>query len=142
MGNLEAKRDWGHAEDYVKGIWRMLNQEEHNPNFDKPKDYVIASGETHTIREFLEKALTHAGVPFKANATEIDGQKVEYFNPETGDPIICINPKYFRPAEVKLLLGSPKAIEDELKWERKVSFDDLVKRMIDKDLELVQNFDR
>ena len=120
----------------------MLNQKECNPNFEKPKDYVIASGETHTIREFLEKALTHAGVPFKRNSTEIDGQKIEYFNPETGDPIVCINPKYFRPAEVKLLLGNPQAIENDLKWERKVSFDDLVKRMIDKDLELVQNFDR
>jgi len=142
LGNLEAKRDWGHAQDYVEGIWKMLNQEECNPNFEKPKDYVIASGETHTIREFLEKALTHAGVPFKRNSTEIDGQKIEYFNPETGDPIVCINSKYFRPAEVKLLLGNPQAIENDLKWERKVSFDDLVKRMIDKDLELVQNFDR
>tara|TARA_R100000008_G_scaffold86724_1_gene81143 strand:- start:9571 stop:10647 length:1077 start_codon:yes stop_codon:yes gene_type:complete len=140
LGNLEAKRDWGHAQDYVEGIWRMVNQEEYNPNFDSPKDYVIASGETHTIREFLEKALLHANIPFQLNATEIDGQKVEYFNPETGDPIVCINSKYFRPAEVKLLLGSPAAIEKDLKWKRNVSFDDLVKRMIDKDVELVKTF--
>lgn len=141
LGNLESKRDWGHAQDYIDGIWRMVNQEEFNPNFEKPKDYVIASGETHTIREFLEKALTQAKVPFQQNSTEIDQQKVEYFNPETGDPLVCINPKYYRPAEVDILLGDPTGIESELQWERKISFDDLVKRMVDKDLELVQNFD-
>jgi GDPmannose 4,6-dehydratase len=147
LGNLDAQRDWGHAEDYVDGIWRMVNQEEYNPNFDVPRDYVIATGEAHTIREFLEKSFKYAGVPFKVLKTPVnahpepDGLKLEYVNPETQDPLVSINPKYFRPAEVKLLLGSPKNIENDLKWNRKVSFDDLVKRMIDKDLELVQNFD-
>jgi len=142
LGNLESKRDWGHAEDYVDGIWRMVNQEEFNPNFEKPKDYVIASGETHTIREFLEKSFEHAGVPFKSSeGLEIDGQRTEYFNPETGDPLVLINPKYFRPAEIDILLGNPRAIEEELQWKRKINFDTLVKRMIDKDLGLVQNLD-
>lgn len=140
LGNLESKRDWGHAQDYVEGIWRMVNQEEYNKNFEKPKDYVIATGETHTIREFLEKALIRAGVPFKRSESEIDGQQVEYFNPNTGDPLVCINPKYFRPAEVNLLLGDPSAIENDLGWERKISFENLIERMVDKDLELVQNF--
>ena len=120
----------------------MVNQEEFNPNFEKPKDYVIATGETHTIREFLEKALTHAQIPFKASENlEVDGQRIEYFNPETGDPLVFINPKYFRPAEVQILLGDPTAIESDLQWERKITFDDLIKRMVDKDLELVQTFD-
>ncbi len=141
LGNLDSKRDWGHAEDYVEGIWRMVNQEEFNPNFNEPKDYVIASGETHTIREFLEKALIYAKVPFKHNSTNVNGHRIEYFNPETGDPLVCINPKYYRPAEVEILLGDPNAIEHELQWERKISFDDLIKRMIDRDLDLVQNFD-
>ena len=142
LGNLDAQRDWGHAEDYVDGIWRMVNQEEYNPNFDVPRDYVIATGETHTIREFLEKSFKYAGVPFKALKPPADpnGLLLEYVNPETQDPLVRINPKYFRPAEVKLLLGNPKNIENDLKWKRRVSFDDLVKRMIDKDLELVQNF--
>ena len=142
LGNLESKRDWGHAQDYVEGIWRMVNQEEFNPNFEKPKDYVIATGQTHTIREFLEKALTRAQIPFKVSENlEVDGQRIEYFNPETGDPLVFINPKYFRPAEVEILLGDPSAIESDLQWERKITFDDLVKRMVDKDLELIQTFD-
>ena len=139
LGNLESKRDWGHAQDYIEGIWRMVNQQEFNPNFESPKDYIIATGETHTIREFLEKAMTRAEIIFKQSDTTVEGQKVEYFNPETGDPLVCINPKYFRPAEVNILLGSPSAIEKDLNWTRKVSFDDLVKRMVDRDLELVQN---
>lgn len=142
LGNLESKRDWGHAQDYVEGIWRMVNQEEFNPNFEKPKDYVIATGQTHTIREFLEKALTRTQIPFKVSENlEVDGQRIEYFNPETGDPLVFINPKYFRPAEVEILLGDPSAIESDLQWERKITFDDLVKRMVDKDLELIQTFD-
>ena len=141
LGNLDSKRDWGHAQDYVEGIWRMVNQEEYNKNFKEPKDYVIATGETHTIREFLEKSLAHAGIPFEKNYTTIEGQQIAYFNPETGDPLVYINPKYFRPAEVNILLGNPTQIENDLEWTRKVSFDDLVKRMVDKDLELVQNFD-
>ena len=142
LGNLDSKRDWGHAADYIEGIWRMVNQEEFNPNFEKPKDYVIATGETRTIREFLEKSLGRAGVPFKASeGVEVNGQRVEYFNPENGDPLVCINPKYFRPAEVEILLGDPSAIEKELQWERKIDFDSLVKRMVDKDLSLAQSSD-
>ena len=141
LGNLDSKRDWGHAKDYIEGIWRMVNQEELNPNFKNPKDYVIATGETRSIREFLEKSFEHAEVPFKSSeGVEIDGQRIEYFHPETGDPLVCINPKYFRPAEVEILLGNPAAIEKDLQWERKIDFDTLVKRMIDKDLGLMQNF--
>jgi len=141
LGNLEAKRDWGHAMDYVEGIWRMVNQQEFNSNFTELKDYVIATGETHTIREFLEKAMVRAGIQFERTDAQIDGFKVEYIEANTKIPLICINPKYFRPAEVNILLGSPAAIEKDLKWERKISFQNLVERMVDKDLELVQAFD-
>jgi len=140
LGNLESKRDWGHAQDYVDGIWRMVNQEEFNPNFETLKDYVIATGETHTIREFLESAMTRAQIPFEKTYAIENEQRVEYIHPQTKLPLVCINPKYFRPAEVNLLLGNPCSIEKDLNWTREVSFDDLVNRMVDKDLELIKNF--
>ena len=127
LGNLDAKRDWSDSEDFVKGVWMMLNQ-------DRPKDYLLASGETHSIREFAEKAFMFAGIS--------GGWKGEGLNEEYGIQsksewisLIKINPKFFRPAEVDVLLGDPSSAEKELGWERTISFDSLVERMVKSDLE-------
>ena len=109
LGNLEAKRDWGHAEDYVEAMWLMLQQ-------DKPSDYVIGTGETHSVREFLDLAFAHAGL--EANA------------------YVKSDPRYLRPAEVDILLADPAKAQRELGWKAKVSFKELVKRMVDSDMEL------
>jgi GDPmannose 4,6-dehydratase len=108
LGNLEAKRDWGFAGDYVEAMWRMLQQEQ-------PDDYVIATGETHSVREFLEEAFSYQG---------LDWQKH-----------VVVDPKYFRPAEVDLLLGDPSKAKTALGWTPKVGFRDLVRLMVDADLE-------
>jgi len=110
LGNLDAKRDWGFAGDYVEGMWRMLQQ-------DAPDDYVLATGETHSVREFLEKAFEHAGLDWK--------QHVE------------IDPRYFRPAEVDLLLGDATKAHEHLGWKPRVGFSELVRMMVDADLALV-----
>lgn len=125
LGNMDAKRDWGYAGDYVEGMWRMLQQ-------DKPGDYVLASGETHTIREFCELAFKEIGVDIKwqgegADEVGVDGD---------GRTLIKINPEFFRPAEVDILLGNPKLSETKLGWKRKVDFPGLVKLMVWHDLGL------
>ena len=125
LGNLEAKRDWSDAEDFVDGIWKMLNQ-------DEPKEYVLASGETHTIREFVETAFTYAG--YGAEECHWKGKSVyeEYLH---GDKVLVqVNPEFYRPAEVELLLGDPTLAEKELGWERKTDFLGLVKKMVDNDI--------
>ena len=109
LGNLDAKRDWGHAEDYVNAMWLMLQQED-------PDDYVVATGETYTIREFLDAAFARVGI-------------------SDWDNYVVIDPKFFRPAEVDYLLGLPEKAEKQLGWERKVSFIDLANRMVDSDVE-------
>ncbi|MDK2973172.1 MAG: GDPmannose 4,6-dehydratase [Candidatus Sumerlaeota bacterium] len=111
LGNIDAKRDWGFAGDYVEAMWRMLQQE-------RPDDYVVATGETHTVREFLEIAFGHVNLDYQ-DYVEID-------------------PKYFRPSEVDLLLGDPGKAKRELGWEPKVSFRQLVEMMTDADLELAK----
>jgi GDPmannose 4,6-dehydratase len=110
LGNLDPKRDWGYAGDYVEGMWRMLQQ-------DKPGDYVLATGETHTIGEFLDLAFKEVG---------IDDWK----------PYVKQNPEFMRPAEVDILLGNPTKAEKELGWERQVDFPGLVKLMVQHDIEL------
>jgi len=129
LGNLDAKRDWGHSKDYVKAMWLMLQQ-------NKPDDYVIASGKTRTIREFATKAFKEAGIDivFKGK-----GIKEVGIDKKTNKVLLKINPDFFRPAEVELLLGDPRKAEKKLKWKREISFDDLVKRMVKNDLELVKN---
>lgn len=127
LGNLEAKRDWSDAEDFVNGIWLMLNQEE-------PKDYVLASGETHTIREFVEAAFSFAGFGREECRWEGEGLDEKYYH---GDQLLVeINSKFYRPAEVDLLLGDPTKAEISLDWERKTDFLGLVKKMIDNDIDL------
>jgi GDPmannose 4,6-dehydratase len=124
LGNLDAKRDWGHAKDYVEAMWLMLQKEE-------PEDYVIATGETHTVREFVELAFEEVGISIEWKGK---GEDEIGMNSETGDKIIKINPRYYRPAEVEVLLGDPSKAEKELGWERKISFKELVSGMVSYDL--------
>ncbi|MBS1118319.1 MAG: GDP-mannose 4,6-dehydratase [Deltaproteobacteria bacterium] len=109
LGNLEARRDWGHAEDYVDAMWRMLQQ-------DEPTDYVVGTGETHSVRELIELAFGRVGLPWQDH--------------------VRLDPRYLRPAEVDLLLADPAKARRELGWQAKVGFRALVERMVDSDLEL------
>lgn len=128
LGNLDAKRDWGHSSDYVRAMWLMLQQ-------DNPDDYVVATNETRTVREFVETAFSKVGIIIEWSGH--DAEEVGR-NKETGDIIVKINPDYYRPAEVDILIGNPEKAERVLGWERKVSFDELVERMVKNDLQLVQ----
>jgi GDPmannose 4,6-dehydratase len=108
LGNLDAKRDWGYARDYMEGAWRMLQA-------DEPDDYVLATGETHSVREFLDAAFGHAGLDWNEH--------------------VKIDERYFRPAEVDLLLGNAAKAKEKLGWEPTVHFDELVRMMVDHDRE-------
>ena len=127
LGNLDAKRDWGHAKDYVKAMWLMLQQ-------DKADDYVIATNETRTVREFVERAFKHVDIDIVW-----EGQDVNEIGKDakTGKTVVRINPQFFRPAEVDILIGNPAKAEAALGWKREISFDELVERMVRNDLELV-----
>ena len=122
LGNMDAKRDWGFAGDYVEGMWRILQQE-------KPQDYVLATNETHTVREFVELAFAEVGIEIEWKGTGVDEKG---YDKATGRMLVDVNPRYFRPAEVELLWGDSSKAERELGWERKVSFRDLVSMMVDK----------
>lgn len=126
IGNLDSKRDWGHAKDYVYGMWLMMQQ-------DKPDDYVLATNEYHSVREFIEKAFALRGYDIKWKGEGID--EIGY-DANTNKELIFISERYFRPAEVDELLGDPSKAKRELKWEHKYSFDDLVKEMVDYDCPL------
>lgn len=126
LGNLDAKRDWGHAKDYVEGMWRMLQQ-------DKPDDYVLATGETHPVREFVELAFNLVDIKIKWKGQGINEKGI---NAETGDVLVEVDEKYFRPTEVELLLGDPSKAKKELGWKHKYSFKELVEEMVEADLEL------
>jgi GDPmannose 4,6-dehydratase len=125
LGNIDAKRDWGHAKDFVYAQWLMLQQ-------DKPVDYVIATGETHTVREFVELAFKEIGVNIEWQGQGVNEKGVDT---KTGTILVEIDERYFRPAEVELLLGDPTKAEKELNWKRKVSFQELVSGMVKYDLE-------
>jgi len=127
LGNMEAKRDWGHSKDYVAAMWMMMQQE-------KADDYVIASGETHTVKEFVELAFNFAGIKIEWHGKDADTVGTDE---ATGKTLVKVNPKFFRPAEVELLLGDPSKAESTLGWIREVSFPELVKRMTENDLKLV-----
>ncbi|WP_019851347.1 GDP-mannose 4,6-dehydratase [Desulfitobacterium sp. PCE1] len=129
LGNMNAKRDWGHAQDYVKAMWLMLQQ-------DGPDDYVIASGETHTVREFVELAFGQVGKELKWVGEGIDEQGIDV---KTGNVIVKVNPTFFRPAEVEILLGDPSKAMKKLKWKREVSFKELVERMVAEDVKLLKD---
>ncbi len=127
LGNLDARRDWGHARDYVEGMWRIMQQ-------DAPDDYVLATGETHTVREFVERAFSVVG-------REIDwaGKGVDEigYDKRTGDRLIEIDPRYFRPTEVDYLLGNPEKARQRLGWEHTTSFEQLVAEMVETDLRII-----
>ena len=126
LGNLDAKRDWGFAKDYVEGMWLILQQK-------KPDDFVLATGETHTVREFVEAAFEEVGTKITWKGAGVDEKG---YDSETGKLLVDVNPKYFRPAEVDLLLGDPSKAQKVLGWQRKVSFRELVKLMIQADLKI------
>ena len=128
LGNMDAKRDWGHSKDYVRAMWLMLQQ-------DRPADYVIASHETHTVREFVELAFAEAGIHIRWEGEGVNEAGKEEL---TGKTVVRINPKFYRPAEVDLLLGNPSRAEKELGWRREVSFQELVGRMVENDMNLVE----
>jgi GDPmannose 4,6-dehydratase len=124
LGNLNAKRDWGHAKDYVYAQWLMLQQ-------NKPKDYVIASGETHTVREFVELAFNEIDIDIEWQGK---GEGERGLNKETKKILVSVSKEFFRPSEVELLLGDPSSAEKNLKWERRVSFKELVSEMVNYDI--------
>ncbi|MCX8128925.1 MAG: GDP-mannose 4,6-dehydratase [Clostridia bacterium] len=123
LGNLDAKRDWGFAGDYVEGMWLMLQQE-------KPADYVLATGETHTVREFVELAFGEVGIDIRWDGY---GVSEKGYDKKTGKLLVEVNPRYFRPTEVELLLGDPSKAERDLGWKRKVDFEGLVRMMVQAD---------
>jgi len=152
LGNLNAKRDWGHARDYVEMQWLMLQQ-------DKPDDFVIASGVQHSVREFIEQAAGELGITLCWEGEGVDeigivdsfdnrqsssalyddsGERLKIKGPKEGDVIIRIDPRYFRPTEVESLLGDPSKAKNELGWEPKISFEELVKEMVLADMEVAK----
>lgn len=128
LGNLSAKRDWGHAKDYVEAMWLMLQH-------DKPDDFVIATGETHSVREFVELAFQEMGVKIRWDGEGVDEKG---FDSSSGKCLVEVDPRYFRPTEVDLLLGDPSKAEKVLGWKRKISFKELVHCMVQQDLQLFQ----
>ena len=123
MGNIDSKRDWGHAKDYIEGMWRMLQ-------VDKPDDYVLASNEMHSVREFIEKAFGLKGFRIRWEGKGVDEKGYDEI---TGKLLITISDKYFRPAEVDLLLGDSTKARIELGWKPQYTFDKLVKEMVEHD---------
>jgi GDPmannose 4,6-dehydratase len=127
LGNLDAKRDWGHAREYVEGMWRILQQPE-------PDDYVLATGEVHSVREFVEKAFAQIDVPI---AWEGVGVEEKGLDAKSGRVLVQVDPRYFRPTEVDLLVGDPSKARSKLGWQHKVSFEQLVAEMVAADLETI-----
>ena len=123
LGNMDAKRDWGYAKEYVEGMWLMLQQE-------TPKDYVLATNETHTVREFVELAFKFVGITIIWRG---DNEQEQGIDSKTGEVRVEINPRYYRPTEVDLLLGNPLKAKEELGWEPKMKFKELVDLMIESD---------
>ncbi|MFA5957906.1 GDP-mannose 4,6-dehydratase [Hyphomicrobium sp.] len=128
LGNLDAKRDWGHARDYVEGMWMIVQN-------DQPGDYVLATGETHSVREFVELSFAQIGttIGWKGKGADEVG-----FDTSNGNELVRIDPKYFRPTEVDVLLGDPSKAHKELGWRHKVGFQDLVKEMVSADAALLE----
>jgi len=128
LGNLDAERDWGHARDYVEGMWMILQQ-------DEPDDYVLATGEKHSVREFVERAFDHIGrrIAWRGAGTAETG-----IDTKTGQVLVEVDPRYFRPTEVDALIGDASKAHQKLGWRHKTSFADLVKEMVESDLVEVQ----
>jgi len=128
LGNIDAKRDWGYAKEYVEGMWRMLQTE-------KPDDFVLATNETNTVREFVEIAFEFVGIRIYWKG---EGEQEKGYNAENGQVLVEIDPRYYRPTEVDLLLGDPRKAKDELGWQPKTSFKELVEMMVNSDWEKVR----
>ncbi|WP_337658940.1 GDP-mannose 4,6-dehydratase [Sphingorhabdus sp. Alg231-15] len=128
LGNLDSKRDWGHARDYVDGMWRMLQQ-------DTPDDYVLATGETHAVREFVERAFSEAGITISWSGSGVNEKGTDQ---ATGRVLVEVDPRYFRPTEVDLLIGDPSKAQKKLGWRASISFPELVREMMEADLGLVK----
>jgi GDP-mannose 4,6-dehydratase len=128
LGNLDAQRDWGYAKEYVEAMWLMLQQ-------PKPQDYVIATGKTYSVRTFVELAFKEIGIELAWHGTGIHEKG---FNKKTGKDLVAIDKKYFRPTEVELLIGNPIKAEQELGWKAKTTLSELVKLMVDADLQELQ----
>ena len=127
LGNLDAKRDWGHARDYVEGMWLMLQQAE-------PDDYVLATGESHSVREFVEAAFAHIGrrIVWRGNGVDETGT-----DDKSDQALVSIDPRYFRPTEVDQLLGNPAKAKRKLGWSHRISFGQLVAEMMESDLQRI-----
>jgi GDPmannose 4,6-dehydratase len=126
IGNLDAKRDWGHARDYVEGMWRIVQQ-------DEPDDFVLATGEAHSVREFVERAFAHVGVTITWRGSGVEEKGYD----AAGQLLIEVDPRYFRPTEVDFLLGDPGKARQKLGWVHQTSFLELVREMMESDLDLV-----
>ncbi len=127
LGNLDAKRDWGHARDYVEGMWRIVQH-------DTADDYVLATGETRTVREFVELSFAEIGKRLEWRGRDVEEQGLDA---DSGEVLVEIDPRYFRPTEVDLLLGDPSKAKAVLGWEHKTQFKELVSEMVTSDLEIV-----
>lgn len=145
LGNLDAKRDWGHAKDYVEGMWKMMQ-------LDKPEDFVLATGKTHSIREFSDQTFRKLGIEleFKGTGTDekgiiksIDSKILSNFNinetpVKVGDIVIEIDPTYFRPTEVDLLIGDPTKAKEMMNWETTYDLNELIEEMVISDMEITR----
>ena len=128
LGNLNAKRDWGHARDYVEGMWRIVQQ-------DEPDDFVLATGEAHSVREFVEKAFACVGRTIVWKGEGVDEKGLDQ---DSGQVLIEVDPRYFRPTEVEALIGDPRKAHNKLGWRHRVTFDELVQEMVKSDLDAVR----
>ena len=126
MGNIDSKRDWGHAKDYVEGMWRMLQQ-------DEPDDFVLATGKTNTVRYFIERAFAEVGIEIEWKG---EAENEKGMDKATGNVLIEIDPKYYRPTEVELLLGNPAKAKEKLGWTPTYTVEELISEMVKADLEL------
>ncbi len=127
LGNLDAKRDWGHAREYVRGMWLILQQ-------DTPDDYVLATGETHTVRSFVDRAFNRVGIQIEWRGEGVEEKGIDT---RTGRVIVEIDPRYFRPTEVDLLIGDPTKAHEKLGWRHTIDVDALASEMVDEDLKLM-----
>ncbi len=132
LGNLDARRDWGHARDYVRGMWLMLQQPE-------PDDFVLATGETHSVRAFAERAFARAGLDIVWRGSGLEETGIEA---RTGRELVAIDPRYFRPTEVDLLMGDPAKARQRLGWRHEITLDDLVAEMVDADIRKMRHAKR
>jgi GDPmannose 4,6-dehydratase len=133
MGNIDAKRDWGHAKDYVEAMWLILQQ-------DKPEDYVIATGSTTSVRDFIKMSFEQVGVQLEFRGEGVDEKGYvkscsDQYAFTEGQEVVCIDPKYFRPTEVELLIGDASKAQQKLGWKPKYTLEQMVREMVDTDLE-------